>query len=160
MTLIPKATVQRRLKNNRNSITHSYFEVKCTPKTSIANFGIRLLLPCATKLRQGNVLHLSVILFTGRGELCLSACWKLPHWADTPLGRHPRADTPQADTPPAVSAADGTHPTGMHSCYVKRVDGSHVCQDVRLLKTRLKTTFKRCKSDSLPKYDRRFGNFL
>ena len=43
-------------------------------------------------------LYLYVILFTG-GYL-----------ADTP----PWADTPRADTPP--HPADGTHPTGMHSC--------------------------------------------
>ena len=47
-----------------------------------------------------------------------------------PLGRHPPgrqtdtpwADTPQADTPPQrqkATAADGTHPTGMHSCCLK-----------------------------------------
>ena len=37
-----------------------------------------------------------------------------------PLGRHPPGQTPpQADTPaqtPPRIAADGTHPTGMHSC--------------------------------------------
>ena len=45
-----------------------------------------------------------------RGGVCLSACW------DTP----PRQTPPWADTPPppAVNAADGTHPTGMHSCEV------------------------------------------
>ena len=40
---------------------------------------------------------------------------------DTPLGRHtPRADihSPgQNPPPPAVTAADGTHPTGMHFCF-------------------------------------------
>ena len=39
--------------------------------------------------------------------------------ADTPLGRHPRPprQTPQADTPQqTATAADGPHPTGMHSC--------------------------------------------
>ena len=52
-----------------------------------------------------------------------------------PLGRHPWADTlPKANTPPrqtpssgqtplgrhprTATAADGMHPTGMHSCYV------------------------------------------
>ena len=42
-----------------------------------------------------------------------------------PLGRHParqttpKADTPQVDNTPSetATAADGTHPTGMHSCY-------------------------------------------
>ena len=58
--------------------------------------------------------RLSVILFTGGVS-----------------ERHPRADTPwvdtaQADTapgrhppPPTATAADGTHPTGMHSCLQK-----------------------------------------
>ena len=35
-------------------------------------------------------------------------------------GRHPRADTPprQTPSPPKMAtAADGTHPTRMHSCY-------------------------------------------
>ena len=65
-------------------------------------------------------LHLSVILFTG-------GC--LPHpRTDTPLGRHPQADTPSADipqadtprqTPPWKSPlqADiplGSHPPGRH----------------------------------------------
>ena len=52
-----------------------------------------------------------------------------PSWADTPRGKHPHADTPSADTPPKAdtprqtttpqqmaTAADGMHPTGMHSC--------------------------------------------
>ena len=35
----------------------------------------------------------------------------------TPLGRHP---LPRADPQPrqTATAADGTHPTGMHSCFV------------------------------------------
>ena len=57
-----------------------------------------------------------------------------PPRADTPLGRHPpRADTtplgrhppwadtpsPWADTPQQTApAADGTHPSGMNSCFV------------------------------------------
>ena len=60
-------------------------------------------------------LHVSVILFTGRG-VCLSACWDtiLPPGPGTPPG---------ADPPEAVHAgrygqqAGGTHPTGMHTCY-------------------------------------------
>ena len=48
-------------------------------------------------------LHLSVILFTGGG------------------GVHPPADTPlpgrQPPPPEMATAADGTHPTGMHSCF-------------------------------------------
>ena len=33
-----------------------------------------------------------------------------------PLGRHPPADTP---TTPMATAANGTHPTGMLSCFAK-----------------------------------------
>ena len=40
--------------------------------------------------------------------------------ADTTLGRQPtpQTDTPPGQTPPSkmATAADGTHPTGMHSC--------------------------------------------
>ena len=65
----------------------------------------------------------SVILSTGVG-VCIPACTG----ADTPLGKHPLPssacwDTPPAQcmlgytppSPPAATAADGTHPTGMHS---------------------------------------------
>ena len=40
-----------------------------------------------------------------------TAPWTDTPWADTPLGRHPYP--PRAKT---ATAADGTHPTGMHSC--------------------------------------------
>ena len=69
----------------------------------------------------------SLILFTGMGHV----------WADNPpLGRHP---PPQADNslsgqtfprpgqtplPPTATAADGTHPTGMHSCFIFIFDGN------------------------------------
>ena len=75
-------------------------------------------------------LHLSVILSTGGGlSAPMHAGIHPPNrtpWADTPsLGRHPLpgqtpppwADTPWADTPQQMAtAADSTHPTGMHSC--------------------------------------------
>ena len=64
----------------------------------------------------------SVILFTG-GVSALGCVWQTPppqadapHQADTPL--------PGAcwGTPPLVAtAADGTHPTGMHSCSSKYI---------------------------------------
>ena len=38
---------------------------------------------------------------------------RLP-WADTPEQMSPQADTP---LPEMATAADGTHPTGMHSCF-------------------------------------------
>ena len=43
-----------------------------------------------------------------------------PQWqADTPpAGRHPPGQTAPEQTPPEMAtAADGTHPTGMHSCF-------------------------------------------
>ena len=45
-----------------------------------------------------------------------------PTWADIPPGRHPLGQTPSGRHPPArdppetATAANGTHPTGMHSC--------------------------------------------
>ena len=47
-------------------------------------------------------LHLSVSHSVHRG-VCPIACW------DTPLGRHPLADTLQADTPPGQTAP-------LHTC--------------------------------------------
>ena len=62
----------------------------------------------------------SVILFTG------GCVWQTPH-GQTPPGKHPQVDTHQVDTlwvdtpwadppPEMATAADGTRPTGMHSC--------------------------------------------
>ena len=83
-------------------------------------------------------LHLSVILFTGEGEVSAARSRdggvRLRAWGVHPLGRHPQAD-PQAGNPPGqtpfyadtapqhpetATAADGTHPTGMHSCFEKK----------------------------------------
>ena len=36
-----------------------------------------------------------------------------------PREAHPPRSTPSGSTPPMVTAADGTHPTGMHSCLIK-----------------------------------------
>ena len=49
--------------------------------------------------------------------------------AGTHLGRHPQADTPQQ----TATAPDGTHPTGVHSCF----NGIFVLifQEVNLTKT-------------------------
>ena len=47
----------------------------------------------------------------GRG-VCLSACWDTTH-THTPGADPPREQTPPGET---ATAADGTHPTGMHSC--------------------------------------------
>ena len=92
-------------------------------------------------LPQGNVFT-PVCHSVHRGAVCLSAGWdthipwadppgQTPPWADTPWVDTPWADTPWADTPgqtppwahlPArrplgrYTPADGTHPTGMHSC--------------------------------------------
>ena len=70
-------------------------------------------------------LHLSVILFTG-GMCGQTPNGQTPSWADTPgqtppLDRHPpQADTPLGRHPPKemATAADGMHPTGMHSCLI------------------------------------------
>ena len=63
------------------------------------------------------------------GGICLSACWDTtPPWEQTP-SPPPGAETPPpgADTPPeqTATAADGTHPTGMHSCCYKKSRSPH-----------------------------------
>ena len=36
--------------------------------------------------------------------------WQTPHWAETP------SEQTTPPPPPPATAADGTHPAGMHSC--------------------------------------------
>ena len=59
--------------------------------------------------------------FLGRYPLGRHPLGRHPLSADTsPLGRHPPSrHPPWADTPPQQMAttAEGTHPTGMHSCF-------------------------------------------
>ena len=82
-------------------------------------------------------LHLSVILFTGGLSVSVHAGIHPPGRHQTPLladtphpGKHPPGQTPPCPvhagihTPCPVhaginmaTAADGTHPTGMHSCH-------------------------------------------
>ena len=107
-------------------------------------------MPRGTFIKQGNDISMShiyspqrscgkvmfsqasVILFTRRGVSDRHSPGRHPPWANTPLGRptplgrHP----PWADTPPqqTATAADGTHPTGMHSCFImwlQRSERSH-----------------------------------
>ena len=103
-----------------------------------------LITVSATQLRQGNIFTGVCQSFCLQG-VCIPACtWADTPWVDMPppgrhptgqiplgrypLGRYPRADPlpwqtqPRADPPrppgqiPLVAtAADGTHPTGMHS---------------------------------------------
>ena len=63
-------------------------------------------------------LHLSVILSTGGCVYPSKHLGRLTP-GQTPQVDTPRADTPQTDTHPQQMAtvADGTHPTGMHSCF-------------------------------------------
>ena len=55
-----------------------------------------------TKLREGNVLQVSVIFFTGG--------------VPGPRGVHGPRGVPGGDPPRTATAAGGTHPTGIHSC--------------------------------------------
>ena len=61
-------------------------------------------------------LHLTVILYTGGGCLPLGPGGVHPLGRHLPpLGKHPPGHTPHPH-PETATAADGTHPTGMHSC--------------------------------------------
>ena len=82
--------------------------------------------PATMKLGQGHIFT-SVCLSTGGRGVCLSACWDIhPPGADppeqtSPPSRPPREQThtpPRKQTPAYGQRAVGTHPTGMHSCYI------------------------------------------
>ena len=68
-----------------------------------------LYLPSANKVCEGYVF--TPVCHSVHGEVWPSACWDNPPEVDTPP---PGADPPREQTDTAV---DGTHPTGMHSCY-------------------------------------------
>ena len=84
-----------------DTILYFYTDVSTTQTYSVSDLSVICYLP---QRSWGKVmfLRMSVILFTGGG--CLSACW------DTPLGAVYAGRYGQQ--------AGGTHPTGMHSCYV------------------------------------------
>ena len=91
-----------------------------------------------TKLRKGNVFTSVCKEFCPKKGVCIPAGTgadtpsantprqtpprQAPPWADTPSGQTPPwANTPLwADISPkqTATAAEGTHPTGMHSCSV------------------------------------------
>ena len=94
-----------------------------------------------TKLRKGNVftpvcqsfcsqgstpVHAGICHPQGR-HLPWAAPWQTPPWADTPRQTTPWAQPP-GETPhkQTATAADGTYPTGMHSCF-------KVCKDKTIL---------------------------
>ena len=90
-------------------------------------------------LRFANTRTLYVfVIFTVRNSSCgkvmfsqVSVCPQgggvHPPWAETPPDRRSYAETPpppRADTPPhrqTATAADGTHSTGMHSCWLEKL---------------------------------------
>ena len=67
-----------------------------------------------TKLRKGNVFTSVFQEFCLRGGGCISAC---TGQTPLPLGRHSPGQTPPWADPPTATAADGMHPTRMHSCF-------------------------------------------
>ena len=91
----------------------SYAPTSHLLKSSLSN--ILEFLPSATKLRR--LCFHTCLSFCTQG-VCLSACCDtLPGYTQEPPG--PGIPRDQAPPPPAAetdTAADGTHPTGMHSC--------------------------------------------
>ena len=70
---------------------------------------INLFLPSATGVAERLCFH-------KRLSFCPHGGCTHPPAKHTPLGRHPRqADTP---LPQTATAADGAHPTGMHSFFL------------------------------------------
>ena len=95
-----------------------------------------VFLPSATKLRQGNDFHKRVSRILSREGGAASVYAGIHPSRQTPPGRHhppgktPPGHTPQPHSPPAqrhpradppqqtATTADGTLPTGMHSCLL------------------------------------------
>ena len=84
-----------------------------------------LLLPSANEVAEENVFTPVCQSFCSRGGGVHPLGRQPPAWADTPPGRdspgrHPlgRLSPPRQTHPPpeTATAAEGTHPTGMHSC--------------------------------------------
>ena len=92
-----------------------------------------LYLPSTTKLRQGNIFTGFCQSFCSQGGGCLPQCiLGYTHPPDQTTGEvsasvHAGIYSPWADTPLAVTAADGTHPTGMHSCCSNISGGTETC---------------------------------
>ena len=61
------------------------------------------------RYRQGNIFTGVCQSFRSQGGVSQHALGQIPPWADTP-------PTGQTSLPEMATAADGTHPTGMHSC--------------------------------------------
>ena len=70
------------------------------------------LLPSANEVAEKYCFHKSVSRILPTGRVHTSPMGRHP-WADTSLGRHPLGRPPPHQT---ATSADGTHPTGMHSC--------------------------------------------
>ena len=100
-------------------------------------WGKRSLLPSATKLRRLCCYRcLSVHRgegVSGRGGLLPGGClvqggmssWGGGAWSGGLVSQHALRQTPLGEM---ATAADGTHPTGMHSCFKwKKAIHSHVC---------------------------------
>ena len=76
------------------------------------------------KLREGNVLNLSVSLFTGgvsqhaMGRADTPSQTPPPTPGQTPARQTPPRKTPSRQTPYKMATETASkHPTGMHSCY-------------------------------------------
>ena len=76
-----------------------YWQLQWSVRILLENI---LVTACKRSCWKIMFLHLSVILFTGG---CTTP------WADTPDEKTP-------SSPEMATAVDGTHPTGMHSCFV------------------------------------------
>ena len=119
-----------------------------SPFLSIHSFwAVKELLPPATKLRQVNVLHVSVILSTG-GCLPLVpgvSATHTPVQTTPPQGRHP----PTQCMLGYGQQAGGTHSTGMHSHPSLNLNGrdrrlrEQRCKYNRTNKTPMKTSSRK-----------------
>ena len=81
---------------------------------------ISILLPPANEVCEGYVFTGAYLSMGGVSAPLHAGIHPLGPEADTPWARHPRADTPPVQCMLGYGQqADGTHPTGMHSCFLR-----------------------------------------
>ena len=111
--------------NDRVSTVASKDLTGFQPKTDTGTVYCTIVIKNAIVVTVVMFLHLSVSHSVHRGDVCQTPPpEQTPPCANSPLGRHPppRQTPPGRPPPPPIpqqtaTAANGTHPTGMHSCW-------------------------------------------
>ena len=117
----PLAAPPPRSANEHIDILLNTTDLQCYLRRKVCSQATKFspsLITARNEVTKVMFLHLT---FCSQGGVCLIACWDTtpPPRPGTPQSRH--HPPPGAGTPPGgetATAADGMHPTGMHSCII------------------------------------------